>query len=214
MYHSLDKSVWFTIIFLPLKESLTLFQIWIFYHTFTYFVPFGIIKNRVTKFNSKYVNGNCAEAWFFEKFFFELDASSYSFKITCVLLRQVRSLRKIVVTSAKFTILISWSPIYIPLIPLLVLIKLASTSAALMYKSIDCRHPWQTSCVRVKGSARRPFILILDWILVYTSLTMWKNLSPYPNLYKAEMLKSQLTLKILQEDFYLVSLTNQLCNKH
>ena len=31
MYHSLEKSIWFTVIFLPLKESLTLFQIWIFF---------------------------------------------------------------------------------------------------------------------------------------------------------------------------------------
>ena len=31
MYYSLDKRIWFTIIFLPLKESLTLFQIWIFF---------------------------------------------------------------------------------------------------------------------------------------------------------------------------------------
>ena len=29
MYHGLDERVWNTIIFLPLKESLTLFQIWI-----------------------------------------------------------------------------------------------------------------------------------------------------------------------------------------
>ena len=62
MYNSLDKSVWFTIIFLLPKESLTLFHIWIFYYTFTYFVPFGVIKNRVTKVNSKSFNGNCAKA--------------------------------------------------------------------------------------------------------------------------------------------------------
>ena len=30
MYHSLNKRVWFTIIFLSRKESLTLFQIWFF----------------------------------------------------------------------------------------------------------------------------------------------------------------------------------------
>ena len=116
-----------------------------------------------------------------------------------------------VVSSAKFTILISWSPISISLILLLTLMKLASTSAAIMYKSIENRHPWQTSRVRVKGSDRRPFILILDWILVYTSLTMWMNLSPYPNLCKAEKLKSQSTLRILQKDFYSVYLTHQLC---
>ena len=116
MCHSLDKRVWFTIFFLSLKESLTLFQMWIFYYTFTYFVPFGVIENRVTKVNFKYFNGNFAEAWLFEKFIFELDASSYSFKITCILSRQVISLKKMVVSSAKFTILISWSPICIPLI--------------------------------------------------------------------------------------------------
>ena len=27
--------------------------------TFTYFVPFGVIENRVTKINFKYFNGNC-----------------------------------------------------------------------------------------------------------------------------------------------------------
>ena len=189
------------------------FQIWIFCCTFTYFVSFGVIENRVTKVNFKYFNGNFAEAWLFEKFIFELDVSSYSFKITCILSRQVISLKKMVVLSAKFTILISWSPICIPLILLLALMKLASTSAAIMYKSIENRHPWQTSRVRVKGSDRRPFILILDWILVYTSLTMWMNLSPYPNLCKAEKLKSQSTLRILQKDFYSVYLTHQLCNK-
>ena len=135
------------------------------------------------------------------------------FKIPCILLRQVTSLKKMVVLSAKFTISISWSPICISLILLLALMKLASTSAAIMYKSIENRHPWQTSRVRVKGSDRRPFILILDWILVYTSLTMWMNLSPYPNLYKAEKLKSQSTLRILQKYFYSVYLKHQLCNK-
>ena len=62
MHHSLDKKIWFTIIFLPLKESLTLFKIWTFYNTLTYFVPFGVIENRVTKVIFKYFNGNCAEA--------------------------------------------------------------------------------------------------------------------------------------------------------
>ena len=135
-----------------------------------------------------------------------------SFTMTCILSRQVKILKKMVVLSAKFTILISWSPICIPLILLLALMKLASTSAAIMYKSIENRHPWQTSRVRVKGSDRRPFILILDWILVYTSLTIWwMDLSPYPNLRKAEKLKSQSTLRILQKDFYSVYLTHQLC---
>ena len=52
----------------------------------------------------------------FEEFIFELDASSYSFKITCIMLRQVISLKNMLVSSTKFTILISWFPICIPLI--------------------------------------------------------------------------------------------------
>ena len=141
MYHSLNKRVWFTIILLSRKESLTLFQIWFFYYTFTYFVPFGVIENRVTKVKSKYFNGKCAEAWLFEKFIFELDSSSYSFKITYILLRQVISLKKMVVSSAKLIILISWSSICIPLIILLALMKLANTSATIMYKSIENKRP-------------------------------------------------------------------------
>ena len=71
-----------------------------------------------------------------------------------------------VVLSAEFTILIWWSSTNIPLIILSVLMKLASTSIAIMYNSTDSRHPWQT-CIMVKGSDRGLFILILDSILVY-----------------------------------------------
>ena len=183
-----------------------------FCYTFTYFVSFGVIENRVTKVNFKYFNGHFVEAWLFEKFIFKLDASSYSLKITCILSRQAIYLKKMMVSSAKITVLISWSPICILLILLLTLMKLARTSAAIMYKSVENRHPWQTSRVRAKGSESRSFILILDWILVYTSLTMWMNLFPCPNLCKAVKLKSQPTLRILQKDFYSVYLTHQLCS--
>ena len=60
--------------------------------------------------------------------------------------------------SAKLAILISWSAISIPLILLLALMKLASTSAAIMYNSMEKSHPKQTPQVRVKGSDWRPFI--------------------------------------------------------
>ena len=123
---------------------------------------------------------------------------------------QVIALRKIVVSSAKFTILISWSPVCIPLKSLSALMTLASTSAAIMHNSIENRHPWKTQ-IRAKGADRRPSFLILDWILVYATLIMWMNLSPYPNLSKAEKIKS--TLRILQKDFYSVYLTHQLCHK-
>ena len=56
------------------------------------------------------------KTWCFEKFTLELDASSCSFKITFILLRQVIYFKKMVVSLAKFTILIPWSHICIPLI--------------------------------------------------------------------------------------------------
>ena len=163
----------------------------------------------VTKVNFKYFNGNFAEVWFFEKFIFELDVSSYTLKITCILSRQVISVK--ILLSPKFTILISWSHVCILLILLLALMKLASTSAATIYKRLENKHPWQNYRVRQKELDKTPFILILDWILVYTSLTMWMDLSPYPNLRKAEKLKYQSTLKVLQKDFYSVHLTHELC---
>ena len=73
-----------------------------------------------------------------------------------------------VVLPENFTILISWCPICIPLIILLALIKMVSTSSALLYNKMESRHPWRTH-VRVKGSDRRPFILVLDSILVYAT---------------------------------------------
>ena len=51
MHQNLKKKVWLFInIFLPLKESLTLFQIWIFFcYAIAYFISFGVIENRATK---------------------------------------------------------------------------------------------------------------------------------------------------------------------
>ena len=93
---------------------------------------------------------------------------SYSLKITCILLRQVVSLKKMVVLSVKFTILISWSPICIPLMLLSLLMRLAITSAAVLYDNLDSCDNWRTH-IGVKRSDRRPFILILDSILTYAT---------------------------------------------
>ena len=156
-------------------------------------------------------------AWLFEKFIFELKAYSYSFKITCILLRQVISPEKMVMSSAKFTNLISWSPICTPFIVLSISMKLVITSAAIICNTNESGHPWWTPCVRVKGSDRRPFILILDWMLDYATLIIQMNFSPYPNFCKTEKTKSQSTLPktltILQRDFYTVYLTHQLHQK-
>ena len=84
------------------------------------------------------------------------------------------------------------------------------TITSLRYKSMESRHTWWTH-IRVKRSDRRSFILILDYILVNAFLNMWMNLSLYPNLCKAEKIKS--TLRISQKDLYSVYLTHQLCHK-
>ena len=109
------------------------------------------------------------KAGLFEKNIFEYSLSfPYSLKTTFILLRQVISLKKMVVLSVKFTILISWSPICIPLILLSALMRLASTSAAVLYNNLDSWHHWRTH-IGVKGSDMRPFVLILDSILVYAT---------------------------------------------
>ena len=100
-----------------------------------------------------------------------LDAFSDSSKISYILTGQVISLKNMVMLTAKFIISVSWSPIYFPLIHLLALMKLISTSVTIMYKILDNRHHWKTSRARVKMSDRSLF-QILGWILVYTSLTI------------------------------------------
>ena len=67
-----------------------------------------------------------------------------------------------VVLSAKFTILILWHPFRIPLILSWASMTLGSMSATIMDNSIESGDPWLISDIMVKGSDRRPFILILE----------------------------------------------------
>ena len=113
--------------------------------------------------------------------------------------------KKMVMSSAKFTNLIPWSPICTAFILLLASVKLASTSATIIYNTNESGHPWRTPCIRVKGSDRRPFISILDWMLVYATLIKQMNFSPYPNFCK--------TFTILQRGFHSVYLAHQLHHK-
>ena len=83
-----------------------------------------------------------------------------------------------VVSLENVTILISWSSICIPLIILSVLMKLASTTVTVMYSSMNSRHPWRTRII-VKGSDRRPFILILDSISVYHVNQIYLHIQTY-----------------------------------
>ena len=121
---------------------------------YDYFVPFAVIKNRFTKIKFKYFNGNCNySSWpgwwilflyalphkglaFWKNYLWTNLSFSYSLKITCILLRKVIYLKKMLVLSVKFTILISWPPISIPLILLSALMRLASTSTAVLYNNL------------------------------------------------------------------------------
>ena len=157
--------------------------------TFNYFVSFGLSRIDLPRLKSNilmeivpilvvlvhefyfYVH-HPIQAWIFEKIIFE---KVYLFHIVLKslvsLLRQVISLKKMVLLSVKFTILISWCPICISFIFLLALMKLESNSATILYNSMESRHPWRTN-IRIKGSDRKPFILILDSILLYATLIM------------------------------------------
>ena len=75
-----------------------------FCYTFTHFIPIGVIEEKVIKISPKYFNWKSRQiylSWLmnsififsnpqgltFGKFIFELYVSSYSFKITCIMLR-------------------------------------------------------------------------------------------------------------------------------
>ena len=127
------------------------------------------------------------------------------------MLRQVISHKKMLVSLAKFTILISWSPFCIPLIIWSVLMKLAITSIAIIYNSIERRHPWRTR-VMVKGSDRKPFILILDSILVYHVNFNYAN--EFVSISKLmQSRKDKVNSKDITERFFSVYLAHQLCHK-
>ena len=71
-------------------------------------------------------------AWIFEKCILELEAF-YSFKFTCIVVRQVISLMKDGGVISKIYCLILWSPICTPLILVSASFKMAGTSATVTY---------------------------------------------------------------------------------
>ena len=119
----------------------------------TYFVPIGFIKDRITKMYPEYLVVKVVtipfvlfyqffflfdpvnKAWLFEKFIFELEAF-YSFKITCILVRQLISLQKNGGVISKIYSLILWFPICTPLILASASVKMAGTSATVTYNSM------------------------------------------------------------------------------
>ena len=107
---------------------------------------------------------------FFEKFIFELEAFSYNIKMGLSLANQLMSPEETFVSSAKFTILISWSPVCTPLILChyhwngrqLWLQQQTETLRA----SVPAKLP--TSWVFDRLSERRTLSLFLDWVLFCT----------------------------------------------
>ena len=117
-----------------------------------YFVPTEVIKYRITKMYPKYLNRKLRpyhlscfiksflhdptnKAWPFEKFIFELEVF-YSFKITCILVRQVISLKKNGGVISKIYCLILWFPICTSLILVSASVKMTGTSATVPYNSM------------------------------------------------------------------------------
>ena len=65
----------------------------------------------------------------------------------------------------KISCLVSWSPICTHLIIVSASMEMTSTSPAVTCNIIEGEHPCGTPLPRVKRSDRRPFILVLDWVL-------------------------------------------------
>ena len=80
------------------------------------------------------------KAWLFWKFIFELEAS-YSFKITCFLVRKVIYLKKNGGIIRKIYCLVSWSLICTPLIIASALMKMEGTPTTVTYNSMRVDTP-------------------------------------------------------------------------
>ena len=80
------------------------------------------------------------KVWLFEKLIFELEVS-YSLEITCILIRQVISLKKDGFVISKIYCLASWTPVCTPLILLSALMKMASASTTVIYNSMRVDSP-------------------------------------------------------------------------
>ena len=128
MYHSLETRIWFLIIFLPLKESLTLFQTWVFCWPSIILFHLELSRIDLPKLTSSIlmeivtilvalVDEFCfymhhpIKVWLFEKIFELVYLFHIALKSLLSILRQVKALKKMVVLSVNFTILILWSPV-------------------------------------------------------------------------------------------------------
>ena len=130
MYHSFDQRIWFMVNFFLSKRA-AFYSKYDFFFKLSYILPqFLLSWTELPKCTSTILMENCDQVtclglsiiflygsshkfWCFKKFIFELEDFSQNSKIKSILVRQLKSLKKMVLPSAKFTILISWSPICI-----------------------------------------------------------------------------------------------------
>ena len=113
IYQSLDKRIWFTILFQENLQWIILSQLELSRTELPKCTPSILMENcdhTICPVLSILFYDTVCKAWLFEKFIFELEAS-YSFIITCILVRRVISLGKIGVAISKIYCLVSWSPI-------------------------------------------------------------------------------------------------------
>ena len=107
------------------------------------------------------------KAWVFEKFIFELEVS-YSFKITCTLLRQLISLEKNDVAISKMYCLISWSPLCVCVcvcvhVCVRVCLRPSTVKVSSVWNSWDCQGTDQRCWVKEVGYlCRFPSSLLLN----------------------------------------------------
>ena len=138
IYKSLDERIWFAIPFQENLQWLILFEVELSrteLPKFTLSILMELWPYNLSWFINSFLLDPACKTWLFENFIFELEAS-YSFKITCILVRQVISLKKIGGVISKIYCLVSWSPICTPLILLSALMKMASTSTTVIYNSM------------------------------------------------------------------------------
>ena len=81
-------------------------------------------NHHLSCFINSFLHDLANKAWFFEKFIFEIETSN-SFKITCILVRQLIPLKKNDGVIGKIYCLISWFPICTPLILISASVKMA-----------------------------------------------------------------------------------------
>ena len=106
IYQSLEKRIWFTILFQVNLQWFILSKFWLSRIELSKSTPSFLMEMwpyHLSCFINSFLYDPACKAWLFEKFIFELEAS-YSFKITCILVRQIILLRKLVMPSAKFIV--------------------------------------------------------------------------------------------------------------